>query len=247
MGILSFQTFFVSSSTKLEISVAIYPGETEFARANLTHSTASDLPELSASLVNDFFKLTEMDHSRLSCVVRGLHLREVDNMSAHGCRSDEAAISKVGQFLPIEVGTVFLLSPPVCSGSASAVEGAVQVAVHYCGIVLDRAVNHRPFSPGNSGIGNKDIQTAIEFLDNGVDADPDGIGVGDITLVSLSYARSAQNSFATRNTSLERRIFELSPQPASCSLRWNCRTWQRWPRLPRGHERRQARYQHQNH
>lgn len=42
-GILSFQIFFVSWGTKFEISVMIYPGDTEFALANSAHSTASDL------------------------------------------------------------------------------------------------------------------------------------------------------------------------------------------------------------
>lgn len=45
MGILSFQIFFVSSETNVEISVAMYPGETALARAKPTHSTANDLPK----------------------------------------------------------------------------------------------------------------------------------------------------------------------------------------------------------
>lgn len=222
--------------------MAIYPGETELARANLTHSTARDLPGLSASLINCFFKLTEMDHSRLSCVVGSLHLREVDNVSAHRSCSDEATIGKVGQFLPVEIGTFFLLPPPVCSSSTSAVEGAVQVAVRYGSIVLDRGINHRSFGPGNAGVGNEDIQAAVKFLDNGVDGDLDGVGVGDITLVSLRYARSAQKSLVARNTSLEHRISGLFQKPALCSLHWNGRTSQRWHRLPREHEQQQDRY-----
>ncbi len=42
MGILSFQISLVSLGTKSEISVAMYPGEMLFARANPTHSTARD-------------------------------------------------------------------------------------------------------------------------------------------------------------------------------------------------------------
>lgn len=42
---------FVSEETKPDISVAMYPGETELARANLTHSTARDLPNPSVSLI----------------------------------------------------------------------------------------------------------------------------------------------------------------------------------------------------
>lgn len=44
MGILSFQIPLVSLETKDEISVLMYPGDTEFARAKPTHSTAIDLP-----------------------------------------------------------------------------------------------------------------------------------------------------------------------------------------------------------
>lgn len=43
IGILSFQMLFVSGGIKSEISVAMYPGEMVFARANCTHSTARDL------------------------------------------------------------------------------------------------------------------------------------------------------------------------------------------------------------
>lgn len=51
MGILPLQMLFVSEETKPDISVAMYPGETELARANLTHSTARDLPNPSVSLI----------------------------------------------------------------------------------------------------------------------------------------------------------------------------------------------------
>ena len=42
-GILSFQMSLVSTGTKFNISVLIYPGETHFARAHAAHSTANDL------------------------------------------------------------------------------------------------------------------------------------------------------------------------------------------------------------
>ena len=42
MGIFDRQMALVSGGTKLEISVATYPGETELARAKRTHSTASE-------------------------------------------------------------------------------------------------------------------------------------------------------------------------------------------------------------
>lgn len=43
MGILSLHIFLVSGGMKSDISVAMYPGEIVLARANCTHSTASDL------------------------------------------------------------------------------------------------------------------------------------------------------------------------------------------------------------
>ena len=42
MGIFDRQMALVSGGTKLEISVATYPGGTEFARAKRTHSTARE-------------------------------------------------------------------------------------------------------------------------------------------------------------------------------------------------------------
>jgi hypothetical protein len=44
IGILSFHVLLVAGSQNLEISVLMYPGETEFALANPAHSTPNDLP-----------------------------------------------------------------------------------------------------------------------------------------------------------------------------------------------------------
>lgn len=87
MGILSRQIFLVSSSTKLEISVAMYPGETVFARAKRIHSTERDLPiylvSRARSANHDLRQHTKMDNAGLSSVIGGLQLGEVNNVAAH--------------------------------------------------------------------------------------------------------------------------------------------------------------------
>jgi hypothetical protein len=87
MGILSRQIFLVSSSTKLEISVAMYPGETVFARAKRTHSTERDLPidlvSRARGADHDRRQRTKVDYAGFGSVIGGLQLREVDNVAAH--------------------------------------------------------------------------------------------------------------------------------------------------------------------
>lgn len=51
IGILSFHVLLVAGSQNLEISVSMYPGDTEFALANPAHSTPNDLPASVLALI----------------------------------------------------------------------------------------------------------------------------------------------------------------------------------------------------
>lgn len=59
IGVNPFQVALVSESTKLEISVLIYPGETLLTLAKSTHSTARLLPIKPSVLCSDFHNRNE--------------------------------------------------------------------------------------------------------------------------------------------------------------------------------------------
>ena len=125
-----------------------------------------------------------MDYTSLCCVVRRLELGNVDNVSAHARRSNEAAVAEVFQPSTVDVGSLLLLPSPVDTGSSSAIEGPVQVSCDYSSIMIDRAVQGRSLGPWNSCIGDKDIETTIEIVDDVVDQCLNIFRVGRIALVS---------------------------------------------------------------
>lgn len=51
--------------------------------------------------------------------------------------------------------------------------------------MLERTVYHGTLGPGNTGIGNEDIEAAIEVLDYLIHCFLDGLRVGNLDLVSL--------------------------------------------------------------
>ena len=128
-----------------------------------------------------------MDNPRLGGVIRSLHLRKVDNMTAHRRRGHKAPIAEVLQRLPVQVSPLFLLSLPVGRGRPSAVEGPVEVNPHHLGVVAKRAIDHGALCPRHSGIGDKDVQTAVEVLDALVNGLLHGRRIGDVTLVCLGW------------------------------------------------------------
>ena len=90
-------------------------------------------------------------------------------MSAHARGSNEAAVAVVLQLIPVDVGPLLLLPSPVDTSSSSAVEGPVQVSCDYPSIMIDRTVQCRSLSPWNSSIGDKNIKTTVELVDDLVD------------------------------------------------------------------------------
>lgn len=189
MGILSFQIFFVSSLTNVEISVAMYPGETALARAKPTHSTASDLPKNPESSSDNLIPrgsqilwrgemtaLTHMAHTSLSRVISRLQLRDINNMARHGRGSDEAATT-----IPLELPACSILArlplpPPYPATRARAVEDAVEVVGHDLAVVLELPVRGGALRPGDTRVGYEDIEPVVEFLDLGVDGLLDLLG-----------------------------------------------------------------------
>lgn len=130
-----------------------------------------------------------MNDTGLGSVVSSLHLREVDNVTAHRGSSNEATVGKVGELVAVEVSALLLLSSPVGGGCLGAVEGPIQVNADDVAVVFERAVNHGALGPGDTSVGNEDIETAIEVLDNGVCGLLNSFGVGNLNLVSLGCSK----------------------------------------------------------
>lgn len=130
-----------------------------------------------------------MNNPRLGSVIRSLHLRKVDNMTTHRRRSHKATIAEILERLPVKINPLLLLSLPVCRGSPSTVEGPVEINPHHLCVVAKRAINHGPFRPRDSRIGNKDIQPAVEVLNALVDGLLHGRRIGDVTLICLGWER----------------------------------------------------------
>lgn len=130
-----------------------------------------------------------MDHSRLGSVVGGLHLRNVHNVAAHGRGGHKATVCEVGKLVAVDIGSLLLLPPPVDSGVLGAVKGTVQVNVNHTRVVIKRTIDHRSLGPGDTRVGNEDVQTAIEVLYSLINSLLNSLGVCDINLVSLGCTK----------------------------------------------------------
>ena len=124
-----------------------------------------------------------MHHSSLRSVVGGLQLRVVDDMSAHGGGSDETAVGKVLKLIPVDIGSLALLPSPDGRTGACAVESAVNVGSHDLAVVVDGTLDDGALSPGNAGVGDEHVETAIEFLEDLLDCGLDFLGVLYVHLV----------------------------------------------------------------
>lgn len=131
-------------------------------------------------------KLTEVDNASFGRVISRLQLRDIDNLAAHAGGGDEASIGEALQLVAIEVGAFLLLTTPVGSARARAVEGAVQVGGHDLAIVVQRAVDHGPLGPWNACVRHEDVQPAVELLDDLIDHLGGVLGVSDIDLIGAA-------------------------------------------------------------
>lgn len=131
-----------------------------------------------------------MDDGNLGGVVGCLHLGEVDNVTAHRGSSDKASVCEVGELVAVGISALLLLAAPVVSGSLGTVEGTVKINGDDIAVVLEGTVDHGALGPGNTGVGNEDVEAAIEVLDDVVDGLLDGVCIGDLNLISLGCERN---------------------------------------------------------
>lgn len=139
----------------------------------------------------------EMYNARLGGVVRGLQLRDVDDMTRHTSRSDKRSTSEVLERLAIDRCAFLLLASPVLPSSAGTVECAVEIGCDDFAVVVNFSVEHGALGPGDTGIGDEDVEAAIEFLDDVVDGFLDGFVLCDINLVGFAWKGLVGFSFMT--------------------------------------------------
>jgi hypothetical protein len=82
------------------------------------------------------------------------------------------------------------------------IECAIEVDIHYIMIVRNLSVKHGPLSPGNAGVSDEYVKTAVEFFDDFVGRSLNVIVIGGIDLVcsacSLINIQSSGNSLSDR-------------------------------------------------
>ena len=110
-----------------------------------------------------------MNDSCFGCIVCCLQLWNVDDVSTHASCSNETAIGEVLELLAMHIGSFLLLTSPVCTGRLGAVVGAVEIGGHDLAVMVNLSVQHRSLGPGYPGVGNEDVEAAIELLDNLID------------------------------------------------------------------------------
>lgn len=129
---------------------------------------------------------TKVNNTSLSSVVRSLQLRDVDNMSAHARRSDKASVREVLELLAVDGGALGLLAAPVLTSRARRVEGSIQISGDDLLVVGELAVERGTLRPWDAGVGDEDVETAVEVGDGLVDGLLDGLVGGDVYLVCLA-------------------------------------------------------------
>lgn len=122
-----------------------------------------------------------VDHARLGRIVRGLQLRDVDDVRAHGGSGDERAVAEAGDVVGGLLGFEDL------AGGAGAVEGAVEVGGDDFAVVVEGAFGQGALLPGDARVGDEDVEPVVEFGDLRADGGVDGVGVGDVDGVGSAW------------------------------------------------------------
>jgi hypothetical protein len=72
------------------------------------------------------------------------------------------------------------------ASSASTVECTIEICGHYFAVMFNLAIEGRALGPWDTGVGNEDVQTAIELRDDFIDGLLHGFPAGHIDLVCLA-------------------------------------------------------------
>lgn len=171
-------------------------------RAKPVHSTAKLLPEQVNMCVSHvtpaltrrgervrvrIVLLTEVNDGSLGAIVHGLELRNVDDATAHGGGGDEAASDVVLERLAIEGSSLLLLATEVSTSRFGTPHDTIHIDSHDLLGSLSGPINESTILPGDSRIGDKDIETAVELSNDAVDGGLYSLVGDDVDLVRLAY------------------------------------------------------------
>lgn len=129
-----------------------------------------------------------MNHGGLGAVIHSLQLRDVDDAAAHGCRRDEASGDEVLQRLAVNRRALLLLAAEMSAGALGTPHDAVHVDGHDIAGRFDRAVDEGALGPRDARVGDEDVETAVELLDDLVNSLVDILGRSNVDLVRLACA-----------------------------------------------------------
>lgn len=104
-------------------------------------------------------------------------------MRTHRRCGDETSISEILQLLAVDIGALFFLASPMGGGCAGTVVNAVDICPYDFAVMIQVGIYHGPLGPGNTGVGNEDIEAPIEFLDDGAYGVRDFLWVRNVNLV----------------------------------------------------------------
>ena len=128
-----------------------------------------------------------MDDTSFGSIIRSLELGNIDNMPAHAGRSDKRTIGVILQLVARHRRHLLLLTSPMGGGGTGTIKSTVEVGSDDLAVVINLPIEHRSLCPGDTGIGNEDVEAAIEFFDDLVDHFLHVFGVGDVDLVGFAY------------------------------------------------------------
>ena len=117
-----------------------------------------------------------MDDSRLRSIIRSLQLRNVHNMPTHTRRRDKTSLPERSlQRLSIDSSLLLLLPSPMYSRYSRTVECPIQIRRHHFTVVVQLARYRSALCPWDAGVGNEDVETAVELADCGLNGGGYGV------------------------------------------------------------------------
>lgn len=129
-----------------------------------------------------------MNHGGLGAVIHSLQLRNVDDAAAHGCRRDEASSNEILQRLAVNRRALLLLAAEMSTSALGTPHDAVHVDGHDVAGRFNRAVDEGALGPRDARVGDEDVETAVELLDDLGDGLVDILGRSNVDLVRLACA-----------------------------------------------------------
>jgi hypothetical protein len=142
-----------------------------------------------------------VDDSGLGTVVDSLKLGDVDDATTHGSGGDEATGGEVLKRLAVDSSSLLLLATEVSTGRLGAPHDTIDVDSHDLLGSFGGAINEGTILPGNTRVGDEDVEATVELGDDIVDGLVHGLGVDDVDLVSLAYGSDAcQHRLSSRET-----------------------------------------------